>query len=258
MVKVRPASVMRASPCTLDPVSGLQDGGSAQGVPDENARGLVMLSEVVGRLDEIVDIRGEIGVGKVAFALPQPREVEPQHGNVLPIQGATNAPHCPQIFRAGEAMGEEREGIRCALRGHVEASGQLVSLLIGEVDLLERHNCRNVIDKQTSNPAPASPFDPFREPRMAVPFSHAPRCHSSAQDLQSSERSDGDSVVLSFVPAPRRIGRAAPLGQLLPFTAEWLVTSSRRRKTGESRWVRRSRRCARQTSPPPHGRRGER
>ena len=51
----------------------------------QNARGLVALGQEVGRDDEIIDVRREVGIGEIPLALAKACEVEPEYANALPV-----------------------------------------------------------------------------------------------------------------------------------------------------------------------------
>jgi hypothetical protein len=102
----------------------LQHRGAAQRVPHEDARRLVMLRQKVRRHHQVVHVGGKIRVGEVAFALPQAREVEAEHRDAVPREGAAEGPGGPQVLGARKAVG--KEGVRAGGRAFraVEAGGE--------------------------------------------------------------------------------------------------------------------------------------
>ena len=70
-------------PGARQPGRGRQDGGTAEGVSDQQRRRCVVVTEVLRGQHHVVDVRAERGVGEVAPGLPEAGEVEPEHGDVL-------------------------------------------------------------------------------------------------------------------------------------------------------------------------------
>ena len=79
------------------------------------------LAKRVGGGRQIVDIRGESCASEVPLAIAKPREIEPQRGDAFIGQSAGYANGRHALFRAGEAVREERVGLGLA-RGQLEAA----------------------------------------------------------------------------------------------------------------------------------------
>src|SRR3954469_23121520 len=103
-----------------------QHGGPAQRVPDDDGRRSIVLPQVIRSANQILDIRGEVGVLELPLGGAEPREVEPQHGDTKRGQGRRDATGCEDIFRAGEAVSEERIGANTWC-WHVQPRGQLMT-----------------------------------------------------------------------------------------------------------------------------------
>ena len=64
--------------------------------------------QMIGRGDQIVDIRGECGVGEFALAGAEPGEIEAQHRDAVQLEPLGDMPRRPIALAAGEAMREQR------------------------------------------------------------------------------------------------------------------------------------------------------
>ena len=109
----------------------------AQAVADQQRRRGVVLSQIVGCRDEILDIGREVGVRELTLAAAYPGEVEPQYGNAASCESFGNPRGRKDVLAAGEAMGEQRKARgfrrqieRRAARSPPEAPGKLDSSLI--------------------------------------------------------------------------------------------------------------------------------
>jgi len=56
-----------------------QDGGPTEAVSNQDRRRGVVLAQPVRGSDQVVDVGGEVRVGKVALTFAQPREVEAEN-----------------------------------------------------------------------------------------------------------------------------------------------------------------------------------
>ena len=83
-------------------------------------------AQMVGGPHQIGDVRGEGGIGEIAFAGAEARKIEPQHRDALCRQRHRDALGGQHVLAAGEAMREQRIGERLAL-GQIERGGQLVA-----------------------------------------------------------------------------------------------------------------------------------
>ena len=116
----------------FDPGGRAQDCGAAQGMADQDFGGLEVLLHELGRRHQVLDVRGEIGFGKVALALPQAREVEPQDGQAPVGQGAADVADRLQVLGAGETMGEQGVGLGFPVGRKVHSSRYLDSVRVLE------------------------------------------------------------------------------------------------------------------------------
>ena len=92
--------------------------------------------------DQIVDVRGERGVGEFALAGAEAGEVETQHGDAVQFQTFRNAARRLVVLAAGKAVREQRHRAHRPLRP-VQQRGQRLALGIREVELLGGHGCHS-------------------------------------------------------------------------------------------------------------------
>ena len=123
-----------------DAMGGGEHSGSAEAVADQNRGRGKSLAQMVGGGDQIVDVRGERGVGKLALAAAEPGEIETQHGDSVLLQTVGDAPCGPVVLATGEAVCKQRDRARRRLRA-VEQRSELQALGIVEVEPLGRHPC---------------------------------------------------------------------------------------------------------------------
>jgi hypothetical protein len=90
----------------------------------------------VGGLHEVLDVGAEVGVGEIAPAGAEAGEIEAQHRDAVACQLLGDAAGREDVLRAGEAVGEQREGARLAFR-QFEPACQRGALRAGEGELLE-------------------------------------------------------------------------------------------------------------------------
>ena len=93
---------------------------------------------MVGGGDQIVDVRGKVGVGKLAFAGAEPGEIEAQHGDTVELEALGDVPRRPDAFAAGEAMRKQRHRAHRTVRP-VEQRGKLLALGVGEIEPFGGH-----------------------------------------------------------------------------------------------------------------------
>src|SRR6202035_450876 len=84
------------------------------------------------------DMRGERGVGKLAFAGAEPGKIEAQHRNAVQLHPFRNMPRRPIALAAGEAMRKQRHRTDRAIRP-VEQRREGVALGVAEVEFLGGH-----------------------------------------------------------------------------------------------------------------------
>ena len=60
---------------------GGQNGGSAQGVADDQRRGSIVLAQMIGSTNQVLDVRGKARVLEFAFRRSKSGEIKPQHSN---------------------------------------------------------------------------------------------------------------------------------------------------------------------------------
>ena len=121
-----------------DAVRGGEHRGAAEAVADQDRRRGEFLAQVIGGGDQIVDVRGERGVGELAFAGAEPGEIEAQHRDAVQLQAFGDAPRRLVVLAAGEAMRKQRHRAHRAVRP-VEQRGELVALGVGEIEFFGGH-----------------------------------------------------------------------------------------------------------------------
>ena len=99
----------------------------------------MMRLHVLGGGDKVVDVGRKGRFCEVAFAFPEPGEVEPEHGKPLVGEGPADRPDGLQIFGAGKAVREESARRRLLAHRQVEASGERVATRILEGDVPKLH-----------------------------------------------------------------------------------------------------------------------
>ncbi len=93
---------------------------------------------MVGGGDQIVDVRGEVGVGKLAFAGAEPGEIEAQHGDTVKLEAFGDVPRGPDALAAGEAMRKQRHSAHRTVRP-VEQRGEGLALGVAEIEFFGGH-----------------------------------------------------------------------------------------------------------------------
>ena len=100
----------------VDFAGGGKDGGTPEGMTENEGGGGEVFAEMVGGGDEVLHIRDEGGVGEVAFGISQSGEVEAQGGDASFGKGAGDGGGCAGRFSASEAVGKNGVGARWAGR----------------------------------------------------------------------------------------------------------------------------------------------
>ena len=116
-----------------------QHGGATKRVADQQLGGTIMVRQVGSGPTEILHVRGEVAVRELAARRAEPREVEPQHGDAPHGQLGREPLRGENVFRAGEAMGEDRVCTHGSGR-EIEPGGQGVTAAAGELDALSRRH----------------------------------------------------------------------------------------------------------------------
>ena len=167
-----------------DAVRGSEHRGAAETVTDQDRRRRQRLPQMIGGSDQIVDIRGESGVGELAFAGAEPGEIETQHGDAVKLQALGDVVRRPVVLAAGEAMREQRDRARRAI-GPVEQRGKLLTLGVRKIE----------------------PFRPALAPPEAVAkirqFS-APLCRAMMEKQRRATRKGSPSIVRPWPGCARR------------------------------------------------------
>lgn len=110
-----------------------QGRGAPEAVADQDPRRMAFLFHRTCRGDQVGDVPAERGIGKVAGALSETGEVEPQ--NADPAGGERPGdPHgSHRGLAAREAVGEDRKGMRRSVR-QVEPARQALPMRAWEAE----------------------------------------------------------------------------------------------------------------------------
>jgi len=100
-----------------------EDGGAAEGVPDQQLGSAPTLPEEVGGGHQVLDRRAERGVGGLVRGPARSGEVEAEHGHAPVGQAAGDPGGGGTILAAGEAVREQRDRGRVTVR-EVQPPGQ--------------------------------------------------------------------------------------------------------------------------------------
>ena len=121
-----------------DAVRGGEHRGAAEAVADQDRGRHERRSQMIGGGDQIVDIRRERGVGKLALAGAEPGKIEAQHRDAIQLQPIGNMPRRPIALAASEAMRKQRHRADRAI-GPVEQRCERVALGVAEIEFLGGH-----------------------------------------------------------------------------------------------------------------------
>src|SRR6478672_7829495 len=87
--------------------------------------GLVVLAQMIGRANQVLDIRGKARVLEFTIGRSKPRKIEAQHRYAETGQRCRDVAGGENIFGAGEAVSKKRIGTDT--RGwHIQSCGQLM------------------------------------------------------------------------------------------------------------------------------------
>jgi hypothetical protein len=115
-----------------------EHGGTTQAVADQDRGRPPDFAQGARRRQQVGDIGGERRVGELAFARAKPGEIEAQHADAERGQRLRNAARRRHVLAAGEAMREQRIGLRLPGR-HVEECREPLALGVDEVEPFGGH-----------------------------------------------------------------------------------------------------------------------
>ena len=121
-----------------DAMCGGQHRRPAEAVTDQNCRSAVFRPQEIRGGDQVIDVRGKMRIGEIAFAGAEPGEIEAQHADATHRQPLGNALGREVIFAAGEAVREQSKGCRLAQR-QIEQRRELFAFGIGKFEPLGAH-----------------------------------------------------------------------------------------------------------------------
>jgi len=93
----------------LDTVHGAgrrQHGGATEAVADQDRRRLMVFAKPVCGGDQVVDVGTEVGVGELAVAMAEPREIKPEDADAVLDEAGGDPLGGKDVLRAGETVGE--------------------------------------------------------------------------------------------------------------------------------------------------------
>ena len=110
---------------------GAQHGCTPKGMPDQQARCHVAAFQIFSGGQQITDIRGKAGIGKLAVTMTKPGKIKPQHRDPHGRQSPGNAARGGDVFGTGEAMGKQGRAQQRTV-GQIKPRRQLIAALSGE------------------------------------------------------------------------------------------------------------------------------
>jgi hypothetical protein len=108
-----------------------EHGGTTQRVANEDFRGPEVPAQVVGGGDQVLDIRGKIGVLELPLGRPEAREIESQDRDAQRGQLRSYVSSCGDVFRAREAMRKQRMSTNARER-QIQTRCQVIAKMTGE------------------------------------------------------------------------------------------------------------------------------
>ena len=94
---------------------------------------------MIGRSDQIVNVRRKMRIGEFASAAAESREIETQHADAVHRQPLRDAPGGWYFLATGKAMSEQRKGHRLAKR-QIEYRRQSLALRTGKIKPFTAHD----------------------------------------------------------------------------------------------------------------------
>jgi hypothetical protein len=112
---------------------GREHGSTAERMADQQLRRLILFAQMISRNDDVAQVRGEIGVGKLTLGSAEPGEVEAQYGKAPLGKRLTDPRGGKDILGTGEAVREQGERARPSL-GPIEPCGKPCAARVGKGD----------------------------------------------------------------------------------------------------------------------------
>ena len=88
---------------------------------NDNPRGFIILFHEICCRDEVGDIGGKVGIGKLSFTLAQAGKVKTQYGNFFPVECGSYVDSSLGAFGAGETMRKQRVGEGFFILGKIQS-----------------------------------------------------------------------------------------------------------------------------------------
>ena len=115
-----------------------ENGGATETMADQDRWCFPYRAQMVGGPHQIGDVRGEGGVGQIAFTGAQAREVEPQHRDTPRSQCRRYAPGGQHVLATGETMREQGVSERLPL-WQIQRCRELMAAFTLELETFGRH-----------------------------------------------------------------------------------------------------------------------
>src|SRR5262245_48504710 len=87
-----------------NPMRCSEDGGATQAMADQDCKRAILSAQMICCCDQILDVRGEMRIGKLAFAHAETGEIEAQHADSGYCQPFGNSFGCKVILAAGKTV----------------------------------------------------------------------------------------------------------------------------------------------------------
>lgn len=122
----------------VDRAGGGEHGSDAETVADQERRRRERQPQMIGRRDQIFDVRGERRIGELSLAGAKPGEIEAQYADATDLQSLRDTPRSSVALAAGEAMRKESHRAHGAVRS-VEQRGELLARGIWKIESFGWH-----------------------------------------------------------------------------------------------------------------------
>src|SRR5262249_2259227 len=98
----------------------------------------IRFAQIIGRSDQIVNVRRKMRIGELASAAAESSEIETQHADAVHRQPLRDALGGRYFFATGKAMSEQRKGHWLAKR-QIECRRQSLALRTGKIKPFATH-----------------------------------------------------------------------------------------------------------------------
>src|SRR5262249_4196333 len=106
---------------------------------DQDRRRAISLAQMIGRSDQIVNVRRKMRIGEFASAAADASETKSQNADSVQRQPLRDTPGGGYFLATGKAMSEQRKGHRLAER-QIEYRRQSLALRTGKIKPFTAHD----------------------------------------------------------------------------------------------------------------------